>query len=105
MEEFGRERIAKVSQDLRSEFAKIGEEGIGESLALWWERGIHPGSGVGSILANDLVSTFYWCDQEILAKLGQIVSLIDLYLPTVCWQDPKRIEGWCGAARYYEEQL
>ena len=69
-----------------------------ESLRLWIEKGIAPGTGLKYILAHDLVAVCY-CDDETVKQLPALYRWIYNHAPSLCHGSAERVEAWGKARR------
>ena len=69
-----------------------------ESLRLFIERGIDPGTGLKLILAHDLAAVCY-CDDQTVAQLPALFRWIYNHAPSLCHGSKERVEAWGKARR------
>ena len=65
-----------------------------ESLELYDQHGIEPGSCVAAILSNDLSGTLCSADADTLATLPAIVGYIRHEMPSICHGSRERVDAW-----------
>lgn len=69
------------------------------SLKLYVEQGVLPGSQLQSVLRNDLKGAFANADTWRASHMLDIVSYCWNNIPSACWGSPENVEAWVKEAR------
>jgi len=69
------------------------------SLKLYVEQGVLPGSQLQAVLENDLYGAFSRADSWRSAHMMDIVSYCCNNIPSACWGSPEKVEAWFKEAR------
>ena len=69
------------------------------SLKLYVERGVLPGSQLQAVLENDLTWAFSRADSWRSSHMLEIVSYCWKNIPSACWGSPEKVEAWVKEAR------
>ena len=78
---------------------------IAGGLARYTLGNIQTGSGLRAILEGDLFETVARCDPEVVANLGNIVRVVNNYIPSGAWGSPKRVDAWIRNKGNWTEEL
>jgi len=70
------------------------------SLELYVEHGVNPGSGILAVLEGDLFQAFNKLDEENLASLRDLVRLLWNDVPKAFTGDKKSVKAWMEHAGY-----
>ena len=69
-----------------------------ESMRLWVEKGIFPGTGLDMVLRHDLEAVTY-CDDETVKQLPVLLRWLRWFAPSDCHGSRERVEAWGKARR------
>lgn len=69
-------------------------EHIRGNMRRYMELGIEPGSGLSSILQNDLVRSFSNADDIVSKKMHDIVMWLYNEAPSESWGSPENFKNW-----------
>jgi hypothetical protein len=68
-------------------------ERMRDSIKLYIEKGIHPGSFLSAIIRNDLRGACESADDENLQNIPAYIYYFYNYAPISCWGGPKSMKG------------
>jgi hypothetical protein len=69
-------------------------EHMRESVTLYVERGVEPGSFLRAVLENNFVGAFMCADEENIKKMDKWAEFVYSQLPCNCWGSKKDVDEW-----------